>query len=88
MRLLPNLALKGGRSSLSHELRQRFLFRRGEFQPELGPPQQAMDGLTRPGRDNLAPQRKLANEKPRNETIRYDTLLKTWTAAAQPPKKG
>ena len=33
----------------------------------------------------LAPQRKLANEKPPGETVDYDELLKTWTAAA--PKK-
>ena len=33
---------------------------------------------------NLAPQRKLANEKPQGETVDYDTLLKTW--AASPPK--
>ena len=30
----------------------------------------------------LAPQRKLANEKPPGETVDYDALLKTWTAAA------
>ena len=30
---------------------------------------------------NLAPQRKLANEKPQGETIDYDELLKTWAAA-------
>ena len=35
---------------------------------------------------NLAPQRKLANEKPQGETVDYDTLLKTW-AAAPPPKR-
>src|ERR1700722_6624088 len=34
---------------------------------------------------NLAPQRKLANEKPPGETVDYDELLKTWTAAT--PKK-
>ena len=31
---------------------------------------------------NLAPQRKLANEKPPGETVDYDELVKTWTAAA------
>src|ERR1700744_2742455 len=36
---------------------------------------------------NLAPQRKLANEKPPGETVDYDELLKTWTQTAQPPKK-
>lgn len=34
----------------------------------------------------LAPQRKLANEKPKGETVDYDELIKTW-AAASPPKK-
>ncbi|WP_428032071.1 ABC transporter substrate-binding protein [Ancylobacter sp.] len=34
----------------------------------------------------LAPQPKLANEKPKGETIDYDTLIKSWPAT--PPKKG
>jgi glycerol transport system substrate-binding protein len=34
---------------------------------------------------NLAPQRKLANEKPRGITVDYDELLKTWKAQA--PRK-
>ena len=34
---------------------------------------------------NIAPQRKLANEKPQGETIDYDTLIKSWPAT--PPKK-
>jgi len=29
---------------------------------------------------NLAPQAKLANEKPQGETIDYDTLIKSWPA--------
>ena len=42
--------------------------------------------MSRPEKDgNLAPQRKLANEKPQGETVDYDTLLKTW--AAMPPPK-
>ena len=36
---------------------------------------------------NLAPQRKLANEKPQGETIDYDELLKTWDATPR-PKQG
>ena len=36
---------------------------------------------------NIAPQRKLANEKPQGVTIDYDELLKTWKAPA-PHKKG
>ncbi|WP_425106919.1 ABC transporter substrate-binding protein [Ancylobacter sp.] len=34
---------------------------------------------------NLAPQPKLANEKPQGETIDYDTLINSWPAT--PPKK-
>jgi glycerol transport system substrate-binding protein len=33
----------------------------------------------------IAPQRKLANEKPKGETIDYDTLIKSWPAT--PPKR-
>jgi glycerol transport system substrate-binding protein len=32
----------------------------------------------------VAPQRKLANEKPKGETIDYDTLIKSWPAT--PPR--
>ena len=34
---------------------------------------------------NISPQRKLANEKPKGETIDYDKLIKSWPAT--PPKK-
>jgi glycerol transport system substrate-binding protein len=34
---------------------------------------------------NIAPQRKLANEKPKGETVDYDTLIKSWPAT--PPKR-
>jgi glycerol transport system substrate-binding protein len=34
---------------------------------------------------NLAPQRKLANEKPQGVTVDYDTLIKSWPST--PPKK-
>src|SRR5450830_488229 len=34
---------------------------------------------------NIAPQRKLANEKPKGETVDYDTLIKSWPAT--PPQK-
>jgi glycerol transport system substrate-binding protein len=33
----------------------------------------------------IAPQRKLANEKPKGETIDYDALIKSWPAS--PPKR-
>ena len=36
---------------------------------------------------NLAPQRKLANEKPQGVTLDYDELIKTWKAEV-PHKKG
>ena len=29
---------------------------------------------------HLAPQRKLANEKPQGETVDYDELIKSWSA--------
>ncbi len=35
---------------------------------------------------NLAPQRKLANEKPQGETVDYDELLKSWAATPRPKK--
>jgi glycerol transport system substrate-binding protein len=35
---------------------------------------------------NLAPQRKLANEKPQGITVDYDELIKSWKAEA--PRKG
>ncbi len=35
---------------------------------------------------NIAPQPKLANEKPKGETVDYDTLIKSWPAS--PPKRG
>ncbi len=33
----------------------------------------------------IAPQRKLANEKPKGETVDYDALIKSWPAT--PPKR-
>jgi len=43
--------------------------------------------LVREGREDgtIAPQRKLANEKPKGETVDYDTLIKSWPAT--PPKR-
>lgn len=34
---------------------------------------------------NVAPQRKLANEKPKGEAVDYDTLIKSWPVT--PPKR-
>jgi glycerol transport system substrate-binding protein len=35
---------------------------------------------------NIAPQRKLTDEKPRGETVDYDTLIRSWPASS--PKRG
>jgi len=35
----------------------------------------------------LAPQRVLADEKPKGEIVSCDTLLKTWTRTTNPPQK-
>jgi len=58
----------------------------GDLGPKLNPEKTAEYWYAQAEKDgNLAPQRKLANEKPKGETVDYDTLLKTW--AAQVPKK-
>ncbi len=58
---------------------------RSKVQGELGPlmnkPQSADYWYDQAKKDgNLAPQRKLANEKPQGQTVDYDELLKSWTA--------
>ncbi len=59
----------------------------GSLGPKMNPEKTAEYWYAQAAKDgNLAPQRKLANEKPRGETIDYDELLKTW-AATPPPKK-
>ena len=46
----------------------------------------ALAALAKAEKDGtLAPQRKLANEKPKGETIDYDALIKSWPAT--PPKR-
>ena len=37
---------------------------------------------------NIAPQRKLANEKPKGETVDYDTLVKSWPATPAEAGRG
>jgi glycerol transport system substrate-binding protein len=60
----------------------------GDLGPKMNPEKGAEYWYAQAEKDgNLAPQRKLANEKPPGETIDYDTLLKTWTATTPPPKK-
>ena len=58
----------------------------GECGPKLNTKKTA-EVLVRQGRSdgNIAPQRKLANEKPKGETVDYDTLIKSWPAT--PPKR-
>ncbi|HBK05508.1 MAG TPA: ABC transporter substrate-binding protein [Acetobacteraceae bacterium] len=59
----------------------------GALGPKMNPEKSAEYWYEQAVKDgNLAPQRKLPNEKPKGETIDYDELLKTW-AAAPPPKK-
>jgi glycerol transport system substrate-binding protein len=58
----------------------------GKLGPKLNKPETAEYWYAQSEKDgNLAPQRKLANEKPQGETIDYDTLIKSWPAT--PPKK-
>jgi glycerol transport system substrate-binding protein len=58
----------------------------GACGPKLNPKKTAEYWYKKSAKDgNLAPQRKLANEKPPGETVDYDTLVKSWQAAA--PKR-
>ena len=59
----------------------------GACGPKLNPKLSTEDWFKKSEQDgNIAPQRKLSNEKPKGETIDYDTLIKSWPAT--PPKKG
>ena len=58
----------------------------GECGPKLNPKRTAKEWFDKSKADgNIAPQPKLANEKPKGETVDYDTLIKSWPA--QPPKR-
>ncbi|MDU3046321.1 MAG: carbohydrate ABC transporter substrate-binding protein, partial [Bradyrhizobium sp.] len=58
----------------------------GECGPKLNKKESAEFWFNKSAKDgNIAPQRKLANEKPKGETIDYDTLIKSWPAS--PPKR-
>src|SRR5712675_1883619 len=58
----------------------------GDCGPKLNPKQTADYWFAKVEKDGtIAPQRKLANEKPKGETIDYDTLIKSWPAT--PPKR-
>jgi len=59
----------------------------GDCGPKLNPKTSAEEWFTKAEKaGTIAPQRKLANEKPKGETIDYDTLIKSWPAS--PPKRG
>lgn len=58
----------------------------GECGPKLNPKTSAEEWYKKAeASGKIAPQRKLANEKPKGETVDYDTLIKSWPAS--PPKK-
>jgi glycerol transport system substrate-binding protein len=58
----------------------------GECGPKMNPKQDAEFWFAKSEKDgNIAPARKLANEKPKGETVDYDTLIKSWPAT--PPKR-
>jgi glycerol transport system substrate-binding protein len=58
----------------------------GACGPKLNKKESAEHWFAKSAKDgNIAPQRKLANEKPKGETIDYDTLIKSWPAT--PPKR-
>jgi glycerol transport system substrate-binding protein len=57
-----------------------------ECGPKLNKKETAEFWFAKSAKDgNIAPQRKLANEKPKGETIDYDALIKSWPAT--PPKR-
>ena len=58
----------------------------GECGPKLNPKTSAEEWFKKAEASGaVAPARKLANEKPKGETIDYDTLIKSWPAT--PPKR-
>jgi glycerol transport system substrate-binding protein len=58
----------------------------GECGPKMNPKTSAEDWIKKAAAaGTIAPQPKLANEKPKGETVDYDTLIKSWPAS--PPKR-
>ncbi|HEY8566913.1 MAG TPA: ABC transporter substrate-binding protein [Beijerinckiaceae bacterium] len=58
----------------------------GECGPKMNPRTTAEEWFKKAeAAGTIAPQRKLANEKPKGETVDYDTLIKSWPAS--PPKR-
>jgi glycerol transport system substrate-binding protein len=75
----------GGGAGLVLERLQRANVQ-GECGPRLNPRTSAEEWFARAERDgNIAPQRRLANEKPQGETVDYDTLIRSWPAT--PPRR-
>jgi glycerol transport system substrate-binding protein len=59
----------------------------GKLGPQLNEEKPAEYWYAKAEKDgNLAPQRKLANEKPPGVTVDYDELIKSWKA--EKPQKG
>ncbi len=57
----------------------------GELGPKMNMEQTAEYWFAKSQKDgNLAPQRKLANEKPPGQTVDYDELIKSWPATPPP----
>ena len=53
----------------------------GKLGPQMNKPETAEYWFAQAEKDgNIAPQRKLANEKPQGETVDYDELIKSWAA--------
>ena len=77
-------ALAAGRTQVLGAPRARR--RAGRMRAEAQPEADAEDWFAKAEKDgNIAPQPKLANEKPKGETVDYDTLIKSWPAT--PPKR-
>jgi glycerol transport system substrate-binding protein len=58
----------------------------GDCGPKLNPKSSAEEWFKKAAASGtLAPQPKLANEKPQGVTIDYDTLIKSWPST--PPKR-
>jgi glycerol transport system substrate-binding protein len=59
----------------------------GKLGPVMNPEKDPEYWFAKAEKDGtLAPQRKLANEKPQGETVDYETLLKTWAATPMPKR--
>src|SRR5258706_14730846 len=77
-------SLAGAQDSVMERLEKSGV--QGACGPKLNKKETAEYWFAKSAKDgNIAPQRKLPNEKPKGETIDYDTLIKSWPAS--PPKR-